>query len=113
MTQVQAIIEDWKPLHRYSLLGFARVRMPSGVIFHDVSVHRSNASFWASPAAKPQIGRNGTQLRARDGKGLFVPVVSFATKELRDRFSAAVITALQAAHPEALSVQATADADAG
>jgi hypothetical protein len=90
------------------------VRMPSGVIFHDVSVHCGNGTYWASPASKAQIGRDGTQLRdATTGKPLFTPVISFASKELRDRFSAAVITALQAAHPEALSVQETADADAG
>lgn len=46
------------------------------------------------------IGRDGKQIE-RNGKPAWQPVVSFATKEVRDRFSAAVIAAIEAAHPEA------------
>jgi hypothetical protein len=99
----QAIVEEFRPMRRNTLLGFARIRMPSGTIFHDVNVHCSNGQYWASPASKPQIGRDGTQLRGTNGKPLYVPVVTFATKELRDRFSAAVVEAVRAAHPEALA----------
>jgi hypothetical protein len=96
----QVVIEEFKPVPRNSLLGFARVRMPSGVVFHDVSIHNSNGTYWASPSAKPQIGRDGTQLKGTNGKPLYVPVVSFATKELRDKFSVSVVDALRVAHPE-------------
>jgi hypothetical protein len=38
----------------------------------------------------------------KDNKGLWDPVVSFASKATRDRWSDAVIAALHAAHPEVL-----------
>jgi hypothetical protein len=44
MTQTQIVIEDFKAVRRNSLLGFARVRMPSGTIFHDVTVHFRDVS---------------------------------------------------------------------
>jgi hypothetical protein len=97
------IIEEFKPLRRNSLRGFVRVRMPSGVTFHDVSVHCSNGTYWASPASKPQINRDGACLRGKDGKILYVPIVSFASRELRDKFSVAVIDATRLAHPEAFA----------
>ena len=33
------IVEDWKPVGKNTLLGFCRVRLPSGMILHDVAVH--------------------------------------------------------------------------
>ena len=34
----------WRPLAKGSLLGFAQVRMPSGMILHDVTVHHAGAA---------------------------------------------------------------------
>jgi hypothetical protein len=82
-----------------SLLGFARVKMPSGLIFHDCTINCTAGRYWASPASKAAITREGTQLK-KDGKSVYTPVVSFETKELRDKFSDAVIEAMQRAHPE-------------
>jgi hypothetical protein len=93
------VIEEFKAVTRNTLCGFARVRMPSGVIFHDVSVHQKDGAVWASPPSKPAIGRDGAMLR-RDGKAVWQPIVSFASKEVRDRFSVAVIEALRLARPE-------------
>jgi hypothetical protein len=103
MSAMQVVIEDFVVMERNTLRGFARVRMPSGVIFHDVAIHRKDGATWASPASKPMLGRDGTQMRGRDGKALWSPIVSFTTKDVRDRFSEAVITALRESHPDALS----------
>ena len=94
-------VEEFKSLSKNRLRGFARVRMPSGVIFHDVSIHNSNGSWWASPASKPQLNRDGACMRGKDGKIVYTPIVSFASRELRDKFSSAVIEAMRLAHPEA------------
>ncbi len=94
------VIEEFKAVTRNSLRGFARARMPSGVIFHDVGIYEKDGARWASPPSKAMIGRDGKQIE-RNGKPAWQPVVSFATKEVRDRFSAAVIAAIEAAHPEA------------
>jgi hypothetical protein len=95
-------IEEWKPRRQNTLIGFALVRLPSGMRLHDVSVHMMGDRAWALPAAKPQINRHGTAIRDGDGKIKYIPIVSFETKALGDKFSAAVIEALRLAHPDAL-----------
>ncbi len=96
------VIEEFRAVARNSLRGFARVRMPSGVIFHDVAIHEKNGSRWAAPPSKPMLGRDGKQIE-RDGKPAWQPVVSFASKDVRDKFSAVIVAAIEAAHPEAFS----------
>ena len=56
-------ILDWKPRLSGALRGFADVEFPSGAIFHECGVFEQNGRWWASPAAKPQISREGTVLR--------------------------------------------------
>ena len=85
-----------------SLRGFATVEMASGLVIHDVSIHQRDGSTWASPPAKPMLGRDGTQMRGKDGKALWAPIISFAAKATRDRWSAQVIAALHVAHPEVM-----------
>jgi hypothetical protein len=41
-------------------------------------------------------------LRDADGKIRYAQMVSFASKELRDRFSVLMVEAVREAHPEAL-----------
>jgi hypothetical protein len=94
------VIEDFKLMTRNSLRGFARVRMPSGVIYHDCAVHQRGSIRWASPASKPMIGAYGTQMRGADGKAAWQPIISFVSKEVRDQFSRAIVAAIEAAHPE-------------
>jgi hypothetical protein len=102
MTPSTITIEEFRPFLKNSLIGFCRVRMPNGLVFHDVSVHRQGDAVWASPSAKAQIGRDGTHIK-KDGKPQYSPVVSFASKEVRDKFSDAILGALRASHPEALA----------
>jgi hypothetical protein len=94
------VIENWTPIEKNTLRGFVRAKMPSGVVFHDCSVHQQNGAWWVSPASKPMVGRDGMQMKDQAGKPLYTPVVSFGSKELRDKFSTAILDALRAAHPE-------------
>ena len=97
------VVEDWKAIGRNTLLGFCRVRLPSGMILHDVAVHMKNGKFWATPAGKPRLGRDGLQMTdAATGKLLWSPIVAFETKQIGDRFTAQVIEALRRAFPTAL-----------
>lgn len=93
------VVEQFAAVSKNTLVGFATVRAPSGVVFHDCAVHRKADSWWVSPASKPILDRNGAQLCDPDGKKRFAPVVSFSNKEIRDRFSAAAIAALRVSHP--------------
>jgi hypothetical protein len=94
-------ILDWRPLRRNSLLGFAKVELPSGMVISDVTVLTGERGPWASPPSKPMIDREGTALKDDKGKLRYSPIIEFASREIRDRWSAAVIEAMRSAHPEA------------
>ena len=96
------IVEDWKPRQQNTLRGFVRVRLPSGMVLHDVAVHEKNGKYWASPAGKPQLDRNDTAIR-ENGKIKYAAIVSFETKAVGDRFSQQVVEALRRGFPEALA----------
>jgi hypothetical protein len=93
-------IVDWRPLRRNTLLGFATVEMPSGMVMAEIGIMRADRGEWAAPPSKPQIDRDGVGMKDAAGKLKYTPIISFTSKEVRDRFSNAVIEALRAAHPE-------------
>ena len=97
------VIRDWRPMRKGSLLGFAKVEMPSGMIISDVTILISERGPWASPPSKPMVGRDGLALKDDAGKVRYTPIIEFASKEIRDRFSTAVVDGLRVSHPEALS----------
>jgi hypothetical protein len=97
------VIEDFVKIERNTLRGFAKVRTPSGIIFHDVAIHRQADTAWASPASKPLLNRDGQHLKDASGKAQWTPIVSFSSRDLRDKFSAAVLDALRISHPDVLA----------
>ena len=101
-TQPAMVIEEFKATARNSLVGWCRVRAPSGMVLHGVGVFASDGRAWVTAPSKPKIGRDGAPMRSADGKPLYIPAVSFATKDAYLRFSFAVIEALRLAHPDAL-----------
>jgi hypothetical protein len=99
-----AVIEEFNAMRKNTLRGFARVLLSSGMIVHDVAIHAgSDGKLWASPPSKPMIDRNGCVMHNTEGKVRYVPVIGFMSKERRDQFSAVVVEAVRASHPEALS----------
>jgi hypothetical protein len=101
MSGVQIL--DWRPMRKNSLLGFVRVRPASGMIVSDMTVLIGERGPWASPPSEPMIDRDGVAMKRANGKLRYSPTIQFATKEIRNKFSDAVIAALRAAHPEAQS----------
>ena len=98
------VILDWRPLRKNRLLGFAKVRFPSGMIIADVPVLTGERGFWASPPSKPQIGSDGVVIKdSSTGKVRYTPLIDFASREHRNRWSQAVVDALQTSHPEAFA----------
>jgi hypothetical protein len=99
-----AVVEEFSALRKNTLRGFAKVRLASGMIVHDVAIHAGGGNkAWASPPSKPMIDREGHVLRDPDGKVRYVPIIAFATKEHRDRFSALIVNAVRETNPEALT----------
>lgn len=90
---------EWRPLKKNSLRGFATVRVGKALKISDVSVHASNGKRWASLPSKPQINKDGVVLKDDSGKVKYTPIVSWTEKDAADRFSEAVIAAIESAHP--------------
>jgi hypothetical protein len=93
-------ILDWTERRSGALRGFLDAEFPSGLVFHEVGVFQQNDKWWASPASKPQIGRDGMALKEASGKTKYSLVVTFSDKGRRDLWSNSVIAALRAAKPE-------------
>jgi hypothetical protein len=86
-----------------ALRGFCDVSLPSGMILYRCSVFGKDGKAWASAPSKQVIGRDGTVQRSANGKVRYEPTVAFVDRATQERWSAAVIEALRAAHPEALA----------
>ena len=78
-------ILDFKPLRKNSLLGFARVQLPSGLIINDCPILTSERGPWASPPSKPQIDRDGNVIRDPNGKIKYSSIIEFKSRAVRDR----------------------------
>lgn len=91
----------WKPLPRNSLRGFAKVRLGKSMIINDVAVHCSHGRRWAQLPAKPLVLSDGQVKRDQNGKMTYVPLVEWTDREASDRFSEAVISAVEREHPGA------------
>jgi hypothetical protein len=102
-TAREFIVEEFVARHANALRGFAKVVLPSGMVLHDVGIYVDSGRAWALPSSKARLSRDGTALKDDAGKIQYSPVVGFASKELRDKFSNAVIEAVRLAHPDALA----------
>lgn len=91
---------SWKSIERNTLRGFAVVRL-GALKISDVAIHRKGDRAWAQLPAKPQISSDGNVRRGDTGKILYVPVIEWATRESSDRFSEAVVAAVEAQNPGA------------
>lgn len=97
------IVEEFSARRANTLRGFAKGKLPSGIILHDVGIYVDSGRAWASPSSKPMLSRDGTVLKDAAGKIRYSPIISFETKELRDRFSSFVVEAVRLAFPDELA----------
>ena len=96
-------ILDFRQVTKNSLVGFAKVEFPSGMVISDVTILQGEKGPWASPPSKPMVGRDGTVMKDDNGKVRYVPIIEFTDKATRNRWSDSVIEAMRAAHPEAFN----------
>jgi hypothetical protein len=87
-------ILDFRPLVKNSPRGFAKVELPSGLIITDVVILAGESGPWASPPSKPMLDRDGVVMKDDKGKIRYCPIVEFRSKDLREKWSTAVIEAL-------------------
>lgn len=90
---------EWKSVPRNSMRGFATVRLGKSLKIRDVIVHCNSGRRWANMPAKPMTDRDGNPMRDDKGKIKYVPLLEWLDKESADRFSEAVVAAVEEAHP--------------
>jgi hypothetical protein len=89
---------EWRPLIKGALCGFASIELPIGLTIPDCPVFVSGEREWVNLPARPQLDRdNQARLDPSTGKVLYAALLEWRDRELRDRFSAAVIAALREA----------------
>ena len=93
---------EWKPLQRNTLRGFAKIRLGKSMVIRDVALHIKDNRSWAALPSKPVLDSNGDTKRQDNGKPAYVPMIEWLDRDAADRFSEAVIAAVEAAHPGAL-----------
>jgi hypothetical protein len=96
----QMVLRRWRPTHRATLRGFADIELPSGLQIDDVAVHVWAGRAWASLPARP-IVEDGRHVIC-DRKPQYATIIRWGTRDLADRFSAAVVELLGRTHPEEL-----------
>jgi hypothetical protein len=103
MSKLTVVCQDWKPLKRNTLLGFARIHVVEmDLVVHDVAVHESHGKRWAQLPSRPWV--KGNEVVTDDnGKIQYSPLLECPRKEVRDAFSQRVIEAVLAAYPNALA----------
>jgi hypothetical protein len=105
MSAQPIVISDWKPRVSNSLRGFFTVTPPSGLVLHELSLHTKDGTWWLGFPAKPMV-IDGNVQRDEGGKVRYgAPLISFASRQARDRFNAQVIEALREAQPEVFAAE--------
>jgi len=93
------ILLGWRQVIKNTLRGFAEVELPSGLRIRDIPVHvHQNGKAWAGMPGKPQLEDGRLKLDA-NGKAVYTAILDWRDKALRERFSAAVVELVRAAHP--------------
>jgi len=90
-------ILDWRELKRNSLLGFAKIRVPEWhMVISDVGIYEKDGRRWASLPSKQLLDGSGQALRDDNGKAKYMRLVYFEDRAVADRFSDAVVRAVEA-----------------
>ena len=98
-SQMPVALLEWKAVRKNTLRGFAKVRLGRSMSIKDIATHVKNGRRWVQLPAKPIINQDGTAKKDDAGKILYVPVIEWTDREAADRFSQAVIEAIDREYP--------------
>jgi hypothetical protein len=95
---------DFKLVRKNSLTGFAAVAIdPPGLVINDIPVcQAANGRAWATLPSRPMIDAQGEVMRDDRGKVRYSAILEWRSRELRERFSNAVVTAVSRRYPDYL-----------
>ena len=85
-----------------ALRGFCNIELPSGLKLIDVAVFSKNGATWAALPSKPILDSQHRHVVV-NGRRQFTPTAEWRSRDLADRWSAAVVALVRARHPDALA----------
>lgn len=88
---------EWKPVNdNVSLVGRCTVCFSGGWIVSGVPIfRRADGSLSPGTPSVPLLDANGLQLRDEHGKRAYAAIIKFESREARDRWDDAILTALR------------------
>ncbi len=85
---------NFRALVRNSLRGFFSVRLPSGMLLHDLSLFKKEGSRWIALPSRAYQGK--------EGRTSYTPIVEFINRAVSDQFRDQVLAAIDAMVPPEL-----------
>jgi DNA-binding cell septation regulator SpoVG len=93
----------WKPLRKGALRGFASIRIGRALIVHDCPVLAGiNGRCWATLPRRPVLDGESRHRRDDRGKPVYSQIAEWSERDMRERFSDAVVAAVQREHADDL-----------
>jgi hypothetical protein len=92
------LVLDWTRIDKGALLGKARIRRTCQLEIADVAIFEKDDRRWAQLPAEMMRDMTGQPLKDERGKAKYRSSLKWATRELQDGFSEAVIAAIEAEH---------------
>jgi hypothetical protein len=96
----------FKPRASGSMIAFVDLLMDSGLVLLSCTFHTANGKRWVNPPGRPQLD-SAKKLIIENGKIAYAPVIDFADKSLRFKWSAQAVKAID----EYLAAQSKAPTD--
>jgi hypothetical protein len=87
------VASDWRSVERNTLRGFFSLKLPSGLVLRECSLHEQGEKRWVGLPGKPQLDEDGRQRIGADGKKLYTPIVELS-RERREAFQVAALAAV-------------------
>jgi hypothetical protein len=84
----------WRPVLSGTLQGFFTLRLGSGLVLNDCTLHQKGNRRWIELPAKPQLEDGRHRRDPETGRGLYVAVVEIPDREVRDKFNEQALAAV-------------------
>jgi hypothetical protein len=88
---------EWKPLDAGALIGRATVEV-GGLVISDIGIFQKDGARWSQMPAEPMRDRDGQVLKDERGKVRYHSALKWKSRDLQERFSAALISAIEDRH---------------
>ena len=85
---------SWRPHLSGTLRGFFDLRLPSGLVIHDLTAHEMNGRRWVAMPGKPLLDSDGRHRTYDRGKKAYVATLEIPDRDRRDKFTEQALAAL-------------------